>query len=119
MDMDRAYTAKIAFRDVEADEYRDSIDIRMDYVSVPVVAKVFAAKQRTFVTGGLDFGYLVSAERDDGNGPTDIKKAFKDYDLSMLLGRRGGAQTPTRSDDRVAVHPGLAQREQPRRVTNL
>jgi len=76
----------IAFVDVEADKYRDSIAVRTDYVSIPVLAKVFAARQRTFVTGGLDFGYLLSAERDDGSGPTDAKNLFNDYDLSMVFG---------------------------------
>ncbi len=76
----------IAFRDAEADKYRDSIAVRTDYVSIPVLLKVFAAHQRTFVTGGLDFGYLLRAEADDGSGPTDAETLFNNQDLSMVLG---------------------------------
>ena len=76
----------IAFRDVAADEYRDSVDIRMNYVSVPVLLKVFAVHQRTFVTGGLDFGYLLSATRDDGGGAVDVDNVFKNYDVSVVFG---------------------------------
>jgi len=61
-------------------------DLKLDYVSVPVVLKFSAARGRTYVAGGLDLGFLQTAKI-TGNGlDEDIKDGFHPTDLGALVG---------------------------------
>jgi len=61
-------------------------DLKLDYVSVPIVLKFSAAHGRTYVTGGVDLGFLQSAKI-TGNGlDEDIKDGFHSTDLGALVG---------------------------------
>lgn len=76
----------IAFAVKGEEEPRDSLDVTLTYVTVPVLAKVEAARGRTFVTGGVDVGVLLDATL-SGRGPDeDIASVFKDLDVAALFG---------------------------------
>lgn len=76
----------IAFVIPGEDEPRDSLDVTLTYVSVPMVAKVQAVHGRTYVTGGVDVGVLLDATL-SGRGPDeDIAAVFKDVDVAAVFG---------------------------------
>jgi len=76
----------IAFAIKGEDKPRDSLDVALSYVTVPLLAKVQAAHGRTYVTGGVDVGVLLDATL-SGRGPDeDIKPIFRDYDVAAVFG---------------------------------
>lgn len=76
----------IAFAIPGEEQPRDSLDVTLTYVSVPVLARVQAAHGRTFVTGGVDAGILLDATL-SGRGPDeDIKAVFKNLDVAAVFG---------------------------------
>lgn len=76
----------IAFKIEGEPEARDSLDLQLDYVSVPVLVKIFAAHRRTFVTGGVDVGFLTDATIFDGAGHEDVSHVMKTLDLAAVFG---------------------------------
>jgi len=81
--------SKIAFDVPNQAEPRDSLDVKLNYFSLPVMIKVISGNGKTYVSSGLDFGVLLQAESSDLNqdGETqDIKNLFQDFDLAVNLG---------------------------------
>lgn len=77
---------KIAFEIPGEDQPRDSMDARIDYFTVPVLLKVISGNGKTYVTSGLDFGFLSSAKLIDGAQESDIKEFFKSTDIAVVFG---------------------------------
>jgi len=76
----------IAFAVEGEEEPRDSLDVKLTYIAVPLLAKIRAAHGRTFVTGGVEVGWLMDATL-AGRGPDeDITEAFEDIDVAALFG---------------------------------
>jgi hypothetical protein len=76
----------IAFAVEGEEEPRDSLDVALTYVSVPLLAKVRAAHGRTYVTGGVDVGWLLDATLTGRGADEDIASAFQDVDVAALFG---------------------------------
>jgi hypothetical protein len=76
----------IAFAVEGEEEPRDSLDVALTYLSVPLLAKVQAARGRTYVTGGVDVGWLLDATLTGRGADEDIASAFKDLDVAALFG---------------------------------
>ena len=77
---------KIAY-EVEGQKERvDSVDIRIDYFAVPVLVKVATRGGRFYVSGGLEFGFLLKAEYETSSEKTDIKEWLTDFDLAADFG---------------------------------
>jgi hypothetical protein len=71
---------------------RDSLSVRLDYVSVPVLLKVFSASGRMYATGGFEFGILQSATLANLNADVpdeDAKNLFQDVDVALAFGLGG------------------------------
>lgn len=65
---------------------KTTLDLKLDYVSVPLVVKFGVAGGRTYVAGGANLGFLQSAHI-TGNGiDEDIKGHFHSVDVGALLG---------------------------------
>jgi len=63
-----------------------TLDLKLDYISVPLVVKFSAAGGRTYVAGGVDLGFIQSA-RIAGDGiDEDIKDYFNSVDVGALFG---------------------------------
>lgn len=76
----------IAFAIRGEEQPRDSLDVTLAYLSMPVLVKVEAAGGRTFVTGGVDVGVLLDATL-AGRGPDeDLAPALTSVDLAAQLG---------------------------------
>ena len=67
-------------------------DLRLDYLSVPVLAKIESGNGVTYVTGGLDLAFLMDASLSTPKGEIDVKDLLQDIDLSMVFGF--GAKIP-------------------------
>lgn len=73
-------------------EPRDSLAVRLDYVSVPVLLKVFSGSGRFYASGGADFGFLTGATVEDLNAEVpdkDAKYLFQDVDVALAFGFGG------------------------------
>jgi len=68
-------------------EQRDSLTAKFDYITVPVMIKVKASKV-VYVTAGLDFNFLQSANLEQVNfdGVTDVEEYVKSTDISANFG---------------------------------
>ena len=67
----------------------DSLNISLDYFSVPVLVKVLTTNGHTYVSGGLEFGYLVDADAitiEGSESNTPIADAFQNFNVSMIFG---------------------------------
>ncbi len=78
--------ARIAFEIKGEQELRDSLDVRLDYISIPVLMKIFAGHRRTFVTAGLDVGFLADATIDDGVNSGDVSDIIRTTDIAAVFG---------------------------------
>ena len=76
----------IAFEIQGEPEPRDSLDLQLDYLSIPVLLKIFAGHRRTFVTGGVDVGFLTSATMFDGAVHEDLSDVMKKVDIAAVFG---------------------------------
>jgi hypothetical protein len=70
------------------DETRDSVSIALNYLSVPVLAKVVTDGGRWYVTGGPIFGFLSSASGtfEGDQEEVDLTDSFEPNDLSLVFG---------------------------------
>jgi hypothetical protein len=63
-----------------------TLDLNMDYISVPVVVKFATSGGRTYVAGGADLAWLQSA-RVTGQGlDQDVENHFHGMDVGALIG---------------------------------
>lgn len=76
----------IAFAVEGEEEPRDSLDVTLTYFAVPLLAKVQAAHGRTYVTGGVEVGWLLDATLAGRGSDEDITSAFQDVDVAALFG---------------------------------
>jgi hypothetical protein len=70
------------------DEVRDSVSIDLDYISLPILARVVTDGGRWFVTGGPVLGFLSDATgtyADDGR-EVELTTSFRSHDLGLAFG---------------------------------
>ena len=79
--------AGLAFKVDGEEEPRDSLTLNMNYLSVPVLMKVVTGK-KVYVTGGLDFSYLLNAELapNGGGEGVDLRDAIKNASVGFIFG---------------------------------
>jgi hypothetical protein len=71
----------------------DSGSVSLSYLTVPVLVKVMAGHRRTFVTSGLDFGFLTGATLTEGSDERDVKDRVEDFDVAVNFGFGGVLMT--------------------------
>jgi hypothetical protein len=76
----------IAFSVPNQKEERDSLDLRLNYITLPVLVKIISGNEKTYATGGLNLGYLVSAEITGGGEDQDMSDALNRIDLAADFG---------------------------------
>jgi hypothetical protein len=74
------------------EEPRDSLDLRLDYVTLPVLFKIVAGNGVTYAAGGIDLGYLLDATLSEGDQKSDVSDFLKRIDLAADFGF--GVQLP-------------------------
>lgn len=80
--------ANIGFQVPDQDEPVDSLSLRLDYFSLPILLKVITDGGRWYVTSGVDLGLLTSATLStvSGSQEIDVKDALSDFDLAVIFG---------------------------------
>jgi hypothetical protein len=79
----------------EVEDQRDPVDslaVRLDYWTVPVLFKIFSGGGRTFATGGIEFGFLQSARMENlgvEDPEADVGNLFQDLDVALSFGFGG------------------------------
>ena len=78
----------IAYSVFNEREPQDSIDININYFSVPILAKVYGDNNIMYVSGGFDIGYKLDAtfSRIGTDIEKDISDSFDDFDIAAIIG---------------------------------
>ncbi len=79
---------RIAYSVPSEREPRDSIDININYFSVPVLLKVYGGNNLLYVSGGFDIGFKLDAtfRRIPTGEEKDISDSFTDFDIAAIIG---------------------------------
>jgi len=80
--------ASIGFVVPDQEEPVDSLSLGLDYFSLPILLKVITDGGRWYVTSGIDFGWLTSANIStvSGSQEVDVKDALSDFDMAVIFG---------------------------------
>jgi len=63
-------------------EQPDTLGLALNYITLPVLFKFVSGNGKTYASGGLDLGYLVSSTLSLEDESRDVKDAFNEFDLS-------------------------------------
>ena len=79
---------EVGYGSVDSNEPRDSIEININYISFPVLMKVYAGTDIVYVSGGLDIGYRIDASFRNvvDNTEKDITDSFKEFNIGAIFG---------------------------------
>ena len=79
---------RIAYNVISERDPQDSIDITINYFSIPILAKVYAGNDIMYVSGGFDFGFKLDAtfRRISPDKEKDISDSFNDFDIAAIVG---------------------------------
>ncbi|HRI86523.1 MAG TPA: porin family protein, partial [Ignavibacteria bacterium] len=75
--------------DIGREDPVDSMNVKMSYFRVPVLAKLEAFNGVTYFLSGLDFGFLQDSKIQDINKTSeekDISESFEKFDLAAAFG---------------------------------
>jgi hypothetical protein len=78
----------IAYSVFNEREPQDSIDININYFSIPILAKVYGGNNMLYVSGGFDIGYKLDAsfKRIGSGTEKNISDSFDDFDIAAIIG---------------------------------
>lgn len=76
---------KIAFAVAGEEEAVDSLKVAVNYLSLPLLAKIVSGNGKTYVTGGIDLGFVLDATLSGTSDAEDISDTFKPIDLSAVF----------------------------------
>jgi hypothetical protein len=76
----------ITVADATSSSQERDLELALDYVAVPVVAKFAGLGGRTYFAGGVDVAFLSGATLFDDTAETDVKDRFNGVDVGALLG---------------------------------
>ncbi len=60
--------------------------ISMDYIAVPILARIVSGNKRTYVMGGLSPAFLLDGQQQEEGAKQDITSDFNGFDLSANIG---------------------------------
>jgi hypothetical protein len=80
----------VAF-DVGEKDPRDSLELSLSYITIPLMARFISPHRAWFVNGGLECGFLMDASLSDviTGGKADVKTFVNGLDLMMIFGVGG------------------------------
>lgn len=67
-------------------EYVDSVDIRLNYFSIPVILKVLTANQRFYALAGLEYSVLSNGFVKSGDIEENVAPYVIDWDMKIHFG---------------------------------
>jgi len=80
--------SKIAYKIPNVRDPVDSLNFKIDYFTLPLIFKVYANNQKTYLLSGLDIGFPLSAsiEKLDGSDKEDVLDRLKSLDVTVNFG---------------------------------
>ena len=70
----------------ETTEYRDSIDLKLEMIELPIYLSIISDNNRWQFLGGFDLGFPMKLEAKDEEGSTDLSNEINDVVVSMIFG---------------------------------
>jgi hypothetical protein len=79
---------KIAYNIPDVRDPKDSLNFKINYVTIPFMFKVYADNQKTYLISGFDIGIPLSAsiEQLDGSDKQDVLDRLKSVDVVVSIG---------------------------------
>jgi hypothetical protein len=79
---------KIAYKIPDVRDPKDSLNFKINYVTIPFMFKVYADNQKTYLISGFDIGIPLSAsiEQLDGSDKQDVLDRLKSVDVAVSIG---------------------------------
>jgi len=77
---------KISYTVKDLDEPVDSIQIRLNYFSIPLILKVSTAKQRFYAIGGIETSFLLNSTSSSNDVTEDIKLNLESLNITIQFG---------------------------------
>jgi hypothetical protein len=79
---------KLAYKIPDVREPKDSLNFKINYVTIPFMFKVYADNQKTYLISGFDIGIPLSAsiEQLDGSDKQDVLDRLKSVDVVVSIG---------------------------------
>ena len=74
--------ANISYKLAGASTPTDSLSLRLDYITLPILFKVVANNGKTYVAGGIALAYLLNATLSGGAADEDAGDLVKNFDLA-------------------------------------
>jgi hypothetical protein len=67
---------------------KDSLNVDLNYISLPIMVKVVSGNGKTYVTGGFDVGFLQDAtlKTIENGEEQDMKDSFQSLDVAVNFG---------------------------------
>jgi len=76
---------KLGFKDKATGDVRDSLDLDVDWINVPVILRI-ETSHSLFATGGLDLAFLTGGGITGGGSDVPAESFLKDVDLAAIFG---------------------------------
>ncbi len=76
----------LAYKDQQAGVLRDSLALDVDWLVVPVVARVMANDGTLYATGGLDFAWAMGGGLSGGTGEMEAESFLGNIGVSAVIG---------------------------------
>jgi hypothetical protein len=77
---------KAAYEVTGESEFVDSVEVRLEYFSLPVLVKVETMGERFYVVGGFEMAWLLNARYETSTQDLDPSAEFKKYDFCIDFG---------------------------------
>ncbi len=81
--------SKVAFQVASDQDPVDSLELKLDYFSLPAMLRVDGGSGKFYATIGVDLSFLSSASLATGSEELDLKQAVTDIDLAAAFGVGG------------------------------
>jgi hypothetical protein len=85
-------TGTIVTYDIGEKETKDSFDIGISYISIPLTFKILTGSKSTYFTSGFDYKYLLNAELkylENSQADKDVKARIQNYEFAVFAGFGG------------------------------
>ena len=91
----RSGGAKVAFKDPDLEEFKDSLKVNVALISFPLFLKITSLSEKVYFIGGFTFEIPSKIKADNGDEKIDISDELKKYNISANFGL--GFKIPVKS----------------------
>jgi len=82
----RSGGAKVAFKDPDLEEFKDSLKVNVALISIPLLVKITSLSEKVYFTGGIALELPSKVQVDNGQDKLDISDELKKYNITADFG---------------------------------